>query len=213
MKENVIQNQYDGPRIPERRLIPVSASQSVSLDYVNSNNAQDLDNGIRANIQGVRLSILGMGIALAKIKAQGLYIDLQYHSMAKYIEQLAEDTKMDRSGIFNWLYVGEAYLEYRSELEKIGFTDEDGPTKLPYVTRALECHPKREVFKSLKTMSRRAFIEYAKGDTEDTPSVPPSKIRVKGNNLYVGNKPAVTFADDLDPKTREYLIRLNVEAG
>jgi hypothetical protein len=209
MKNNVIQNQYDGPRKPEKRL--VTAPREVGLDYVNSDNAEEIDAGIRGTIKGIRLSILAMGIGLAKIKAKGLFIDLHYHSMAKYIERLAEDSQMDRSSIFSWLYVGEAYLAYREELEKIGFTDEDGPTKLPYLTRALERHPKREVFKSLKDMSRAAFIEYARG--ESPPSAPPSKIRVKGNKLYIGDKPAVTFAAGLDPKTRDYLARINVEAG
>jgi hypothetical protein len=158
MKTPVIQNEYDGPRKPERRLVPASR-QSASLDYANSDDAAEIDAGIRDTIKGIRLSILAMGIGLAKIKAKGLYIDLNYHSMAKYIEQLAEDTQMNRSSVFSWLYIGEAYLAYRSELEKVGFTDEDGPTKLPYVARALEIHPKREVFKIKKIFCHAtAFI-------------------------------------------------------
>ncbi|MDR2304320.1 MAG: hypothetical protein LBE10_07010 [Treponema sp.] len=84
-----------------------------------------------------------MGIGLAKIKAKGLYIDLEYRSMAKYIESLCDEFQMERSGLRNWLYIGEAYLKYRRELEKVGFSDEDGPTKLPYVERALALYQKK----------------------------------------------------------------------
>ncbi|MDR1249401.1 MAG: hypothetical protein LBK63_08885, partial [Treponema sp.] len=122
MKTEVIPNQYDGPRKPEKRL----GGGSFSLDYANSDDALELDQGIRETIKGIRLSILAIGIGLAKIKAQGLFIDLKYHSMAQYIESLCDEFQMVRSGLHNWLYIGEAYLKYRKELDKVGFSDEDG---------------------------------------------------------------------------------------
>jgi hypothetical protein len=183
-----------------------------SLDYANSDDARELDNGIRETIKGVRLSILAMGIGLAKIKEGALFADLQYHSLAKYIEQLAADTHMDRSGIFNWLYIGEAYLKYRRELERIDFTDDDGPTKLPYVERALALYHKKDVFNNIKAMSLREFISYSRGAAE-APPVPPSKIRVEGNRVFIGDKLAVTLAEELDPKTAAYLADVNVQAG
>ena len=82
--KDAIQNQYDGPRAPVKKL----SSQSITLDFVNSDNAEEIDNGIRESIKGVRLSILAMGLGLAKIKSNGLFIDLQYHSMNDYLESL-----------------------------------------------------------------------------------------------------------------------------
>jgi hypothetical protein len=70
---------------------------------------------------------------------------------------------MERSGLHNWLYIGEAYLKYRKELEKVGFSDEDGPTKLPYVDRALALYQKGEVFRAVKDMSLRQFINFVRG--------------------------------------------------
>jgi hypothetical protein len=134
MKQEFIKNQYDGP-LPPARPLP---SGYFSLDCASSDNASEIDAGIRKTIKGVRGSILAMGIGLAKIKAKGLYTDLHHRSMARYIESLCEQTKMGRSSIHNWLYIGEAYINYRKELDKIGFSDEDGLTKLPYVARALE---------------------------------------------------------------------------
>jgi hypothetical protein len=206
MEAKVIQNQYDGPQAPATR----PASGRFSLDYADSDNAKEIDSGIRETIKGIRLSILAMGIGLAKIKNQGLFTDLDYHSMNDYIESLGDEMQMERSTIHNWLYIGEAYIKYRRELERIAFTDEDGPTKLRYVERALEFYEKKEVFKNVKEMSARQFIAFSKGENE---AAPRSKIRVAGNRVYVGKKLAVTLADELDPKTRNYFIKITSEAG
>jgi hypothetical protein len=207
MKTETIPNQYDGPRKPEKRL----PSGHFSLDYANSDDAGEIDAGIRETIKGIRLSILAMGIGLAKIKARGLFIDLHYHSMAKYIESLCDEFQMERSGLHNWLYIGEAFLKYRKDLEKVGFSDADGPTKLPYVDRALALYQKKDVFRAVKDMSLRQFISFSRGEA---PAVPEeSVIRVKGNQVYIGDRLAVTLDEGLDSKTRGYLEGVIVEAG
>jgi hypothetical protein len=207
MKQELIKNEYDGPRPPAKRL----PSGHFSLDYANSDDAAEIDAGIRETIRGVRLSILAMGIGLAKIKAKGLYIDLRYRSMAKYIESLCDEFQMERSGLHNWLYIGETYLKYRRELERIGFSDEDGPTKLPYVDRALALYQKKDVFRAVKDMSLRQFVSFSRGEAPAAPET--SAIRVKGHQVYIGDRPAVTLDEGLDTKTRAYLEGVIVEAG
>jgi hypothetical protein len=61
MRTVVIQNQYDGPRPPEKRL----PTGSFNLDYAYSEDPIEIDRGIRETIKGIRLSILAMGIGLA----------------------------------------------------------------------------------------------------------------------------------------------------
>jgi hypothetical protein len=130
--------------------------------------------------------------------------------MNDYLETLCADMKVERSTVHNWLYIGEAYIKYRKDLERIEFTDMDGPTKLPYIGRALEIHEKKEVFRKVKESTLKEFKEYAKGETTEPE---PSKIRVVGNKVYVGRKLAVTLAEELDPKTKAYLAGINVQAG
>ncbi|MDR2515822.1 MAG: hypothetical protein LBC88_00400 [Spirochaetaceae bacterium] len=162
-----------------------------------SDDASEIGRGIRETIKGIRLSILAMGIGLAQIKARRLFVDLRCHSMAKYIEALCEDTQMERSGLFNWLYIGEAWLKYRKDLERIGFSDEDGPTKLPYVEWALGVYPKKDVFRVVKEMSLRQFIGFSRRE-----AAAPAKeeVMVKGNKIYVGGRQAVTLDEGLDRK-------------
>jgi hypothetical protein len=201
-----ISNEYDGPHPPAKRLLP----SHVSLDYANSDNAKEIDAGIRETIKGVRLSILAMGLGLARLKDKGLFIDLNFHSMNDYLESLCDEMKIERSTAHDWLYIGEAYIKYRRELERVEFSDADGPTKLPYVDRALEIHEKRDVFRKVKEATLREFKEYARGRGS---RAPPSKIKVVGNKLFVGKKLAITFAPELDAKTRRYLTDINVKAG
>ena len=207
MKTEVIQNQYDGPRPPAKS----PGKGTFSLDYANSQDAGEIDQGIRETIKGIRLSILAMGIGLARIKAGGLYVDLHFRSMSKYIESLCEETRMERSGVFNWLYIGETWLKYRRELERIGFSDEDGPTKLPYVDRALARYEKKDVFRAVKEMSLRQFVSFSRGEAPAPPQ--EAAVRVKRNQVYIGNRPAVTLDEALSPKTRAYLEGVIVEAG
>ena len=118
--------------------------------------------------------------------------------------------QIDKTTVYSWLHIGEAYIKYRRELEKINFSDEDGPTKLLFVGRALEYHEKKTVLRNIKEMSYRGFKEFSKGD--EAPA-PPSKIKVAGNKIYVGRDLAVILAEKLDPKTRAYLEKIIVQAG
>jgi len=206
LKTETIQNQYDGPHAPVKQL----PSSIVNLDYASSDDAFEIDAGIRETIKGLRLSILVMGMGLAKLKAKGLYVDLKFRSMNDYLESLCDEMQVERSTAHNWLYIGEAFAKYRRDLERIKFTDADGPTKLPYVERAIKIYGRKEVFQKLKDVTLKEFKEYAKGETS---AQPESKIRVVGNKLYVGEKLAVTFSDTLDSKTKAYLTKINVQAG
>jgi hypothetical protein len=201
-----IPNQYDGPLPPARKL----PKSQINMDYANSDNAAEIDAGIRNTIKGIRLSILAMGMGLARLKEKVLFINLNYHSMNYYLVKICDDMKIERSTAHNWLYIGEAYIKYQRELEKIEFSDADGPTKLPYVDRALEIHEKRKVFKKIKISTLQEFKEFSRGETDKPKS---SKIKVVGNKLFIGKQEAVTLSKSLDAKTRKYLIDINVQAG
>jgi len=186
--------------------------QPIELNYAYSNVVAEIDQGIRDTIKGIRLSILAMGIGLARIKEKRLYVDLNFRSMNRYIEQLCMENKMERSSIFNWLSIGEAYLKYRSDLEKIGFNDDDGPTKLPYIDRALEKKQKQEVFENIKTMSVREFKAFSSAKTE-TAAEKRDRIQVRGNEVYIGGKRAITLSEELDRTTYTFFTKVILTAG
>ena len=208
MKTQAIANVYDGPVKPAVKI----QSEAISLDYAYSDTADEIDTGIRETIKGIRVSILAMGLGLAKIKAKGLYIDLNCGSMNQYVEKLCDETKMDRSSIFNWLNIGEAYIKYKNDLERIGFNDDDGPTKLPYIDRALETKGKQEVFKNIKDMSVREFKSFSRAGDDDEEDK-SKKITVRDNEVYIGKTLAIQISDKLDARTRAYFKKIILIAG
>ena len=186
-----------------------SIPELIALDFAGSGDAAEIDRGIRDSIKGIRLSILAMGLGLAKIRAKSLYRDLGYQSMSQYIQRLCDDTKMDRSSIYNWLYVGDAYIKYQNDLEQIGFNDSDGPTKLPYLERALEMNEKQNVFNNIKEMTLRDFIAFSKGSPEEDSSLVPY-VKVRRGKVYAGGRLAVKINRRLDKRTYAYLKKLSV---
>ena len=190
----------------------IITSEYKTLDYINSNDAAEIDTGIRDTILGVRLSILSMGLGLAKIRSKGLFKTLGFRSMSEYIDSLSADTKMHRSGIFKWLNIGEAYIKYRNELEQIGFNESHGPTKLSYLERALAIRQKQEVFDNIKVMSLREFIDFAKGGraitARDGMSHLKPHINFKGNVVYINGKRAIIINKNLGNKTTKYFLKV-----
>jgi len=135
----------------------------ILLAYVHSNAATKIDKAIRKSIRDNRVSVLAMGLDLVKIKEKGLYLGLNCNNISQYVKKLCDDTKMNRSSILNWLNIGKAYIKYKSELDKIGFDDRDGPTKLPYIERALKTKQRQDVFANIKKMSVREFKTWVIG--------------------------------------------------
>ena len=178
--------------------------------YVCSSDAADIDRGIRNSLKGIRLSILAMGFGLAKIKKYGLYKDLNCTSMIEYINRLCEETKMYRGSIYNWLYIGEAYIKYRNDLEQVGFTDNDGPSKLPYLERALAVNQRQDVFNNVKNMSLREFISFAKsqGETGTAAAADKRTVTFRGNTILIDGKPAIKISKKLDSETSSYLKKV-----
>jgi len=208
MGTKAIQNYYDGQKKPAKKL----AAGPFSLDFAYSPDAAEVDTGLREAIRGVKLSIMAMGIALYRIDVSGLFIDLGYRKFGEYIDKLAEDTGMARTSLYNWEYIGEAYVKHRADLDRIGFSDDDGATKLPFLGRALENHPKREVFKNIKDMSKRDFEEWSR-EPPNKSVKKYKKIKVKGTRVFAGNSPIVSFADGISPRDRRYYESLVMEGA
>ena len=190
----------------------------IALDYAGSDNAGEIDRGIRETIKGIRISILAMGLGLANIQAKGLYRDLGCPNITQYIQKLSAETKMTRSNILNWLCMGKVFLKYKNELELAGFSESDGPTKLPYLERALKINEKQEVFDSIKNMSVEEFASFAKGQTAiDIPAGNSRRwvVSEKGNCFYVDGKLAIIMSGKADRTASSYfkkVIRAACEA-
>ena len=198
----------------------------------NSTEAADIDRELRDTVKSMQLSILTMGIRLTRIKEERLYRELGFRSLSGYITKLSIECKMDRSSFFKWLSIGEAWRKYHHELEQIGFNDSDGPTKLPYIGRALEKMRKEEVFDNIKDMSVREFKALAGfharkspafGSTAESKTGKPGeekrikaigeKLIVQGNLVLIGGRQAMTLSSSLGKRTYAYFKKVILAAG
>jgi hypothetical protein len=204
-----IKNEYDGPKRITR---VIKSPAPLKLDFAYSQDATEVDAGIKDTIRGVKVSIMAMGIALYRVDVGGLFIDLGFRKFGEYIDHLAEDTGMSRTTLYNWEYIGQAYITHRAELDRIGFNDDDGPTKLPFLPRALEHYTKREVFKNIKDMTKREFEDWSRGETLQNDKN-YKNVRIKGKDIFAGKSPLVSFADGISPQERRYYENLLMEGA
>jgi len=201
-----IQNIYDGLKKPTKEI----RGGQFKLDFAYSQDAKEVDTGIKETIRGVKLSIMAMGIALYRVDVSGLFIDLGFKKFGEYIDHLAEETGMARTSLYNWEYIGEAYIKHRTDLDRIGFSDDDGATKLPFLGRALEHHPKKEVFKNIKDMSLREFERWSREIKHDNKY---KSVKIKGNRVFAGSSQIVSFSDSISPKDRRYYESLILQGA
>ena len=200
--------------------------ETTNFDFCISDEAAEIDLGIRETIKGIRLSILAMGIGIARLKGKSLYRDLGFRSMTGYIENLCIENKMERSTMLNYVSMGEVYLKYRSELEQIGFSEADGPTKLIYMDRALVKNSKNDVLENIKNMSVREFKAFSRNNQDNAHTVSDlndktvtrisaigKKMTINGNNVYIDSKQAITLNSALGKRTSRYLKKVLMAAG
>ena len=176
------------------------------LDYVKSTDPVVIDQGIRDIIRGVNLSIMAMGIGLARIKSERLYLKLGFKNMFSYIKHICEETKAEFGTMYNYLNIGVTYLKHKDDLEKIGFCENDGPTKLPYLKRALTFEPKEVVFENIKNMSKNEFADYAKsGNPGKNGNMELSEIR--GNTVYFDGIKAIIVNKNLSKWETNFIMK------
>ena len=184
-------------------------SSPSKLVFAQKDNAAGIDTRIRETIEGTHLSVLTMSLGLAKIKASGLYRDLGCHTMGQYITRLCNDTRMERSSFFYWVNLGKTFIKHEHDLEKIGFDDSDGPTKLRYLEKALKVHPRQDVFNNLKTMSLIEFIDFSRGKTrENIIEGSTWDADALGNSIFIDGKLAIKISNKLDRKVSNYFKRV-----
>ena len=175
-----------------------------SFDFLGSSDPAVIDHGIRGTIKGIGASILATGLGLAKIKAEKLFSELGFKNITAYIEDLSKTYKYDRGNIFSWLKIGETYIKYRKELDDIGFTEGDSPTKLPFLEKALAIRPKEEVFDNLMIMTSKEFKVYARNKVSDKNKKVPF-WEMHGNILFIEGRRAVIINTELGERNFKML--------
>ena len=180
----------------------------IDLDYLQSDDPEEIDRGIRRSLMGVHISVLSSALGLAKVKTNKLFKSYGFNSMNAYIIQRAKEYNMAEANMRKWLKIGEAYTKYKSELDDVGFNEGHGLSKLRFLGDALSSSPKEEVYENIKSMSFDDFYDYAKGKKDKNAINENTSIEIRGNVTFINGKRAVIISNDLGKNATRFFKKL-----
>lgn len=206
-------------------------AREYSLDFLDSDDLSEIEEGIRQTQQGIVHANLAVAIALARIERSALYTQAGYTYFRDYLKDSDNRLQMPRQTMHDYLRIGQVFLDHQHGLITAGF-DRNGPMhNLRYLPAAIEHHDPQQAYRNCARMSFREFKRFAR--EEEEPSVPeewrkrrekpvggqqapepsveitPKQIRVDGKNiLRLDPDLAERTRDDLSQYLRQiYRIR------
>ncbi len=181
-------------------------TDQYSLDFYNSDNLAEVENGIKDVQTGILTSHLAVSLGIANIDRKALYIQAGYKTYTKYFKEADIKLNMPKQTISDYKKIGEAYLRNRSELKRIGFQREGNLHKLRFLDQALQKHDPDEVFKRFKSESFRKFKEYAEeSERSDSITRVPQDytISTTKDRISLDGNPVLSFDPELPELERK----------
>lgn len=151
-----------------RQLNQTHQKQVISLDYVQSNTLEEVEEGIKETVQGVVYSKVAICSSLANIVNKKLYRQAGAKNFFEYLKM--ERLPIKYKTAKEYAKIGDVLQRHRHELDKINFNEEDGLKKCIYLDKALKSHNEEPglVFHRMKEDSLREFQRFAVNRKEET---------------------------------------------
>jgi len=186
-----------------------AAVTEYSLDFINSDSLNDVEEGIRETARGIDTANLAVALAIARIDREALYAQAGYKSYQQYLKEAENRINLPASTISEYKKIGETYTQYRSHLQKIGFEEKGNLHKLRFLEKALETHNKKEVFDRLKNDTFRNFKAFAinhntfERSKENLEPAYQPQIEISAKRIKIDGKNILKLDPDLEETTRE----------
>ena len=197
--ENIPLTEKYAPYIRQDRPIP-----DYSLDFISSEDLEEIEDGIRETLRGVDTANLAIAITIAKIDQLALYAQSGCKSYLEYLDTAEDRLNMSRQTISDYKRIGETYLQYKSKLQEAGFQEEGNLHKLRYLRLALSNHRASDVFKRIVSLSFRKFLDYARGPSERS-DIPDLEIKITSQKIMIDGINILNFDPELDIHVKEEL--------
>lgn len=110
----------------------------MPLDYIHSKYLVEIEKGINKTVEGIVLSKKVLCIALARVKNEELYRQAGNGSFKEYLK--SQRLNIAYSTAIEYCRIGEIFLEYKGQLERIEFREEHGLKKLLHPPKAFSTH-------------------------------------------------------------------------
>ncbi|MBN1696496.1 MAG: hypothetical protein JW881_03180 [Spirochaetales bacterium] len=170
-------------------------NSGISLDFIHSNNLDEIENGIKDTVNGVIFSKKAICIALAHIKEKELYKQIHVNSFKKYLKK--ERIPINYSTALDYSIIGEMLIKYEPELKSIDFNEEKGLQKLLLLEKGLNNYKERPrvVFENIKVKSYRDFKVFVNNHNnkvntkndhrENTDSLHEVSIKIEDERIFL----------------------------
>jgi len=177
----------------------------LSLDFLEANNLEELENGIKALEKGLALLALYQGLAILKAEDPelGLWRAAGYENLRAYRIDQAARLDMAAATVSNRRTVAEAYLANRKALAKIPL--EGNVQKLLFLETALRDHERREVFSHFRTDSYREFVAWAVPAALPSPELPPVDFSIRAGAIFLNGDEVGQLAETLPTEERDFV--------
>jgi hypothetical protein len=147
--------------INEQKTERSPATKMFTLDFIDSENLEEIEEGIRETVKGVVLSKAAVCEALAHIDKKKLYSQAGYTNFRQYLQD--ERIPIKYKTAKEYAKIGDTLMRHRGSLDEVDFSEEDGLKKLIYLDKALKNHTGETltVYKKVKEYSLREFQKFA----------------------------------------------------
>ena len=160
-----------------------AAPRLVSLDFIHSDNLEEIEKGIRETVSGVVMSRAAVCKSLANIDKKRLYVQAGHGSFLQYLK--AQRIPIKYKTAKEYAKIGDTLMRYEENLKNVCFNEEEGLKKLIFLDKALRNHAEEaeQVFKKVTESSLREFQRYAEyvGDQQEE-TVPA--VEIQGLSLF-----------------------------
>lgn len=182
----------------------------VEVDFIDSDDLEQIEAGIRRVEATTDLLALIQGIAVVKIEREGLWRQGGYETLQGYRTAQNERLGLPRQTLSNRRKMAEGYLDNRKLLARVSL---DGHlTKLALLSEAIRVHgDRREVLSHFKADTYREFRDWVR-PALPRPELPEVELRIRGDSVFLDGVEALSFGAEL-PAERRTLIADQLRAA
>ena len=174
----------------------------LELDFIDSDNLEELEEGIQKIGLASDLLALVQGVAILKVENHGLWRQAGFDNLRAYRIAQSDRLKIPRSTLSTRRGIAQAWLDNRKAL---GNVDLSGHVqKLVFLPEAIENYGRREAISHFKNDTFREFKAWVR-PREEEEVLPDVDIQVHEDKIVLEGKGILEFSAKVPAKEREFV--------
>lgn len=177
----------------------------LAIDFLDDDSLEAMEEGVRKIEATSDLLALVQGVAIVRIEREGLWRQGGYDNLRAYRVAQAARLAMPNSTISLRRKIAEAYLDNRRLLARVDLSGR--VAKLPFLSRALRVHDRREALAHFKADSYREFKAWATPRPERE-ALPDADMRIKDGRILLDGEPLMSLEPELPKEERDFIAEV-----